>query len=145
LNNFLARLEQAPLFGVPDHRGANAVFHRIGRVAPLHFGEQRYGSAVTHARQPDQWGPADTERIVLIKHQISQLGTKRLCFSVQSRTSCAKVALSSTVSTALSVRFQRSPSGESSCRRIRERSSWRPSTKRRTSPTLMVSGRRASK
>jgi hypothetical protein len=39
LDDLHARLEHAALFGVPDHRSANATFDRKGRVAPLGLGQ----------------------------------------------------------------------------------------------------------
>src|SRR5215472_10076699 len=87
----------------------------------------------------------NAQRIVVVVHQISQLGTNWLLRSFHSRTSCAKLVLSITESMARSTRPHMEPKGDSGWRRLRERDPWRPSTKRRTSPTDSVSVARANR
>ena len=58
------------------------------------------------------------KELSLSTSQISQFGTKWLCFSVQSRTSCAKVVESRIPSMARSARCQSSEKGESDCFRL---------------------------
>ena len=61
LDQFLARLQNAALFGVPDHGGADPAFHRIGRISAFHLGEHGDGRAVDYAVESNQRRAADAE------------------------------------------------------------------------------------
>ncbi len=64
LEDRLARLEQAPLLGVPDHRGADAALHRVGRVAALDLGEHPSPRALGETADLDQRRVADRAGVV---------------------------------------------------------------------------------
>ena len=66
LDDLHARLENAPLFGIPDHVGADAAFDRVGRVAGFDLGKDGRFCALGYPVESDQRGVADRLRIVCI-------------------------------------------------------------------------------
>ncbi len=64
LDNLLAGAEQSALFGIPDHRRADAALDRVGRVAALDLGQHGGTGAVGDAVEADQRRAADGERVV---------------------------------------------------------------------------------
>ncbi len=57
----LPGLEDAALFGVPDHGGADAALHGIRRIAAFDFGEDDGLGAIGDAIEADQRSAADAE------------------------------------------------------------------------------------
>ena len=66
LDHFDTRLEQTLLFGVPDHRGTNAAFDRISRVARLDFCQDGGFRVADDMVQFHQGGVADRLRVVCV-------------------------------------------------------------------------------
>jgi len=54
LDELLARAKQAALFGIRDHRGADAAFDGVGWVAPFDLGQDGGGRAVGDAVEAHQ-------------------------------------------------------------------------------------------
>lgn len=63
-DDFLAGAEEAFLFGVPDHGGADAAFNAVGGVAALDFGEDGGFGPSGDAIEADEGGASDGEGIV---------------------------------------------------------------------------------
>ena len=66
LDDFDAGLEQAALFGIPDHGGADAALDGVGGVAAFDLGQDGGLGALRDAVQSHQRGVADGFRVVFV-------------------------------------------------------------------------------
>src|SRR5581483_12375882 len=74
-----ARLEQPAPLRIPDHRGPDSAFDRVGGVAPFDLREDRRARAVADAVEPHERRTPDRLRIVLVpaRHQLPPKGRTR--------------------------------------------------------------------